>query len=112
MSMRTHLSYDWHLAELMAREGMHNSTDLLPHLKERGIDLSPSQAYRLVTGKPERISIPFLIALCDIFGCGFEDVITYTSTAQKRKAIASGNVVDLDKTVRPRRARVLPDEPR
>lgn len=108
--MRTQLSYTWHLAELMARKGMHNSTDLLPHLQERGIELSSSQIYRLVTGKPERISIPFMIALCDIFGCGLEDLLTYTATTQKRKAAASGNVVDLDKTVRPRRARILPDE--
>lgn len=37
---------------LMAMASLHNSTDLLPHWKERGIDLSPSQIYRLVTGRP------------------------------------------------------------
>lgn len=55
--MRKTITYQWHLAELMAKAGMHNSTDLLPHLLERSIDLSPSQAYRLVTGRPERVSI-------------------------------------------------------
>jgi hypothetical protein len=42
--MRKTITYQWHLAELMARAGMHNSTDLLPHLKERGIDLSPPRS--------------------------------------------------------------------
>src|SRR5690606_17654333 len=60
--MRKTITYQWHLAELMAKAGMHNSTDLLPHLLERGIDLSPSQAYRLVTGRPERLSLPFRAA--------------------------------------------------
>lgn len=89
---------------------MHNSTDLLPHLLERGIDLSPSQAYRLVTGRPERVSIQFLAAICDIFDCELTDLITYTAATQtKRRAVAGPNVVDLDKTARPRRARIVPD---
>lgn len=108
--MRKNITYSWHLAELMARAGMHNSTDLLPHLKERGIDLSPSQIYRLVTGRPERVSLQFLAAVCDIFSCSLEDLITYTASTQaRRKTAASTNVVDLDKTVRPRRARIVPD---
>ncbi|GAA4425018.1 hypothetical protein GCM10023169_22260 [Georgenia halophila] len=108
--MRRQLTYTWHLAELMASAGMHNSTDLLPHLKERGIELSPSQIYRLMTGRPERVSIQLLVAVCDIFDCGLEDVITYTASDQvTRKAAASPNVVDLNKTIRPKRARVIPD---
>lgn len=99
--MRRTVTYTWHLPELMARAGMHNSTDLLPHLKERGIDLSSSQVYRLVVGRPERVSLQFLAALCDIFDCGFEDLVTFTATA---------NVVDLATTKRPTRARVTRDE--
>src|SRR5690606_34776429 len=108
--MRKTITYGWHLAELMAKAGMHNSTDLLPHLLERGIDLPPSQAYRLVTGRPERVSIQFLAAICDIFDCELNDLITYTAATQtKRRAAAGPNVVDLDKTARPRRARIVPD---
>jgi DNA-binding Xre family transcriptional regulator len=105
--MRKTITYQWHLAELMARAGMHNSTDLLPHLKERGIDLSPSQIYRLVTGRPEPVSLQFLATVCDIFGCGPENLLTYTSSTRTKKAASAGNVVDLDKTVRPTRARII-----
>lgn len=108
--MRKNITYQWHLAELMARSGMHNSTDLIPHLQERGIDLSPSQIYRLVTGHPERVSIQFVVAVCDIFECGPEDLITYTATTQARRKVASSaNVHDLNKTARPKRARIVPD---
>lgn len=109
--VRKNIDYNWHLAELMARAGMHNSTDLLPHLKERGIDLSPSQIYRLVTGKPERVSLHFLAAVCDIFEVTLDDLVSYTaSTVRSRRARATPNVVDIDKTLRPRRARILPDD--
>lgn len=56
MAART-VEYRWRLAELMAAAGMHNSTDLVPLLRERGIDLSASQVYRLVAGQPERVSL-------------------------------------------------------
>ena len=49
------VDYQWHLAELMARRGLHTSTKLTPLLLQRGVDLSPSQVYRLVTHRPERI---------------------------------------------------------
>jgi hypothetical protein len=48
------VDFRWRLSELMARHGLHNSTDLAPLLRERGIDLSPSQVYRVVTQRPER----------------------------------------------------------
>jgi DNA-binding Xre family transcriptional regulator len=107
--MQRTITYQWHLAEQMARLGMHNSTALLPHLRERGIDLSPSQIYRLVTGKPERVSLHFLVALCDIFSCELPDLVTYTSSARPQKKVVAGNVVDLNKSVRPKRARIIPD---
>jgi len=54
------VDYTWRLAEVMARAGMHNSTDLAPLLRERGIDLSASQVYRVVTQRPERVSLKLL----------------------------------------------------
>ena len=50
------VDYRWHVAELMARQGMHNTTDLAPRLREYGVELSPSQVYRLVTQTPDRVS--------------------------------------------------------
>lgn len=51
------VDYRWHVAELMARNGMHNTTDLAPRLREYGIELSASQVYRLVTQTPDRLSL-------------------------------------------------------
>ena len=109
--MKREIDYRWRLPELMAARGLHNSTALSPLLKERGIELSASQVYRLVTQRPERISLMMVAALCDIFGCGPEDLITVTATdARVRKVASDANVVDLNKTIRPKRARVIRDD--
>ena len=53
--MKREVDYSWRLAELMAAHGMHNSTDLIPRLAERGIQLSRPQVYRVVHQRPERV---------------------------------------------------------
>jgi DNA-binding Xre family transcriptional regulator len=113
--MNRKVDYAWRLAEIMAAHGMHNSTDLIPRLTERGIQLSRPQVYRIVHQRPERLSLQILAALCDIFGCGVEDLLTVTATDVRRKRAAAAkssppNVVDINKSVRPRRARVLRDD--
>lgn len=111
--MKRQVDYAWRLAEIMAAHGMHNSTDLMPRLAERGIELSRPQVYRIVHQRPERMSLQLLAALCDIFGCGLEGLLTVTATDVRRKKAASPtttappNVVALNKSVRPRRARVI-----
>ena len=111
--MKRQVDYTWRLAEIMAAHGMHNSTDLMPRLAERGIQLSRPQVYRIVYQRPERMSLHLLAALCDIFGCGVEDLLTVTATdVRRKKAVSSNktarpNVVELNKSVRPRRARVI-----
>ena len=72
--MKREVDYTWRLAELMAAHGMHNSTDLIPRLAERGIQLSRPQVYRVVHQRPERVSLQLMAALCDILGCGVEDL--------------------------------------
>ncbi len=105
--MKREVDYRWRVAELMAANGMHNSTDLAPLLKERGIDLSPSQVYPVVTQRQERVSLKLLAALCDIFGCGPEDIITVTATdASRTKKVAAGNVVAMSSGIKPKRARI------
>ncbi|ANE80631.1 MULTISPECIES: helix-turn-helix domain-containing protein [Mycobacteriaceae] len=114
--MKREVDYSWRLAELMAAHGMHNSTDLIPRLAERGIQLSRPQVYRVVHQRPERVSLQLMAALCDILGCGVEDLVTVTATDARRRKTASGttiappNVVELNKSVRPRRARVISDD--
>ncbi|AZZ82395.1 MULTISPECIES: helix-turn-helix domain-containing protein [Gordonia] len=87
-----HLDYHWHLRAKMAAQGMFATTDLQPHLAERGITLSREQVYRLVTGHPQRMSMDTLIALCDILDCTPNDLIepAITETATATKAAAAG----------------------
>jgi DNA-binding Xre family transcriptional regulator len=109
--MKRNVDYAWHLPELMARNGMHNTTDLVAPLAERGVMLSPSQVYRLVTQRPERVSLTLVAALCDIFDCQVTGLLTTTAgPAQKRSKAVSENVVPLHQSTRPRRARIVRDE--
>jgi DNA-binding Xre family transcriptional regulator len=111
--VKRQVDYTWRLAEMMAAHGMHNSTDLMPRLAERGIELSRPQVYRIVHQRPERMSLQLLAALCDIFSCGLEDLLTVTAADVRRQKAASSttpappSVVALNKSVRPRRARVI-----
>lgn len=111
--MKRQVEYTWRLAELMAARGLHNTTDLIPLLAERGINLSRPQVYRIVNQKPERVALQVIAAICDIFSCGPEDLITVTAAdvrARKTGTNNSPNVVDLNRTVRPRRARIIDDD--
>jgi hypothetical protein len=96
----------------MAEHGMFATTELVPLLAERGIDLSASQVHRLVAGTPERLSLPILAALCDIFQVDpVALIITSAETMAPRRA-AAGDVPGRvnPNAVRPRRARLRPDQ--
>ncbi len=111
--MKREVEYTWRLSELMAARGLHNTTDLIPLLAERGIILSRPQVYRIVNQKPERVALQVIAAICDIFSCGPEDLITVTAAdvrARKTGTANSPNVVDLNRTIRPRRARIIDDD--
>jgi DNA-binding Xre family transcriptional regulator len=111
--MKREVEYTWRLSELMAARGLHNTTDLIPLLAERGIALSRPQVYRIVNQKPERVALQVIAAICDIFSCGPEDLITVTAAdvrARKTGTANSPNVVDLNRTVSPRRARIIDDD--
>ncbi|MEU4143039.1 helix-turn-helix domain-containing protein [Streptomyces parvulus] len=114
--MTPKLDYRWHLREVMATRGMFSTTDLRPLLAERGIDLSPSQTYRLVVERPERLSLKTLMALLDILGCTMDELIEPVAAAGSRRrhsAVAGGGPV-AGKDVglgdlRPKRARIVPE---
>jgi DNA-binding Xre family transcriptional regulator len=107
--MKRQVDYAWRLAEIMAAHGIHNSTDLIPRLAEHGIQQSRPQVYRVVNQRRERISLQLMAALCDIFSCAVEDLVTVTATDVRRRKAADStaaapsapNVVDLNKSVRP-----------
>ncbi|MBT2235782.1 helix-turn-helix transcriptional regulator [Nonomuraea sp. NEAU-A123] len=110
--MKRSVGYRWRLCEVMAQHGMFRVNDLIPHLAERGITLSTSQVHRLVSGTPERLSLPVLAALCDIFALTPSDLIVTTAENVVRPRAAStaegGPVVDLA-DLRPTRARIHPE---
>jgi DNA-binding Xre family transcriptional regulator len=111
--MKRQVSYQWRLREMMAAHGMFTATDLASPLADRGITLSSVQIWRLVTQTPERLSMPVLAALCDIFECTPAELIaTKAENVTRRRTAtpaAGGDVVDLAATVRPKRARVRPE---
>lgn len=106
--MKRKVDYRWCLREVMAENGMFATTDLVPLLRERGIELSASQVHRMVTGKPERLSLTVLAALCDIFETDPAELITTTASNVGVRPTADGDlpapasVADL----RPKRARI------
>ncbi|MFE3864838.1 helix-turn-helix domain-containing protein [Streptomyces goshikiensis] len=109
--MKAKLDYRWHLREVMATRGMFSTTDLRPLLAERGIDLSPSQTYRLVVERPERMSLKTLMALLDILGCTMEELIEPVAVpSQRRKAAGEAGGADAGiGSFRPKRARIVPE---
>jgi DNA-binding Xre family transcriptional regulator len=108
--MTAKLDYTWKLREVMATRGLFQTTHLRPRLAERGIHLSDSQVYRLVTGKPERLNLKVLMALLDILGCQMDDLIepaAATAAKAKKKAAAGGGPEPGIGGFGPRRARIV-----
>jgi DNA-binding Xre family transcriptional regulator len=103
------LDYRWHLRQAMADRGMFATTDLIPLLAKRGIHLSSSQVYRLVTERPERLSLKVLMALLDILDCAMEDLIEPVAEAKpaRRAKAAAGGEAGVGE-LRPKRARIAP----
>ena len=109
--MTRKLDYRWNLRQVMASRDMFQTTDLSPLLAERGIDLSSSQVYRLVTERPERLSLKILMALLDILDCAMDDLIepvAAASPARRPAKAAAGGAADASGVgaLRPRRARI------
>jgi len=114
------LDFEWKLREVMARRGLFSTTKLSPLLEERGIHLSSSQVYRLVTEKPERLNVQVLVALTDILDCGLNELIVRvdlgaatkpaTGTDGRAEGQSAASVLR-EQGYRPRRARVAPQEP-
>ena len=111
MAAMRQVSYQWRLREVMAAAGLFSASDLEPLLAGRGITLSSVQVWRLVTQTPERLSLPVLAALCDIFDVTPAQLIaTRAENVPARRRAASGGkdgVTDLN-ALRPARAKLRP----
>jgi DNA-binding Xre family transcriptional regulator len=89
------VAYHWHLRKVMNEHGMQSTTDLVPLLADRGVVMTSTQVYRIVTGQPERLNMQFLAALCDIFGATPNDLIepyVDSSSQRGRKTGTTGKV--------------------
>jgi DNA-binding Xre family transcriptional regulator len=85
------MGIEWHLRLKMAEQGMFHTSDLVPLLAERGVDLSREQVFRLVTQPPQRLSMDTLAALCDVLDCQPGDLIEVKKVSRSaRKAAGSG----------------------
>lgn len=106
--MKAKLGYRWNLRLLMARAGMFATSDLVPLLAERGVVLSTTQVYRLVTQNPERMNLRTLMALCDILGCTPNDLIEPVAAPAKKRAVGASADASASalKGRRPRRAEI------
>ena len=87
--MTKKMGYRWHLRRPMAEREMFQTSDLGP-LSASGA--SPCRASRFFGGHrpPQRMSMDILAALCDILGCGVQDLIEIVEVnEQVRKSAAS-----------------------
>jgi hypothetical protein len=108
MTVRRQASYQWRLREVMAGAGLFSASDLEPLLAERGITLSSVQVWRLVTQVPERLSLPVLAALCDIFGVTPAQLIETSAENLPARRRAAGDGVTDPGALRPARANLRP----
>lgn len=102
--MSVKVGYRWHLRTVMAERGLFQTTELVPLLAERGVQLSREQVYRLVTKTPQRLNLEVLAALCDILEVTPTELVEpYRISRKTRRATASSA------RPTPRRARIVPD---
>ncbi len=88
--MSRKMGFRWHLRQLMAGQGIFQTAELVPKLAERGVHLSREQVFRLVTPPPQRLSMDTLAALCDILGCGVQDLIEVVVVDEQIRKTATG----------------------
>ncbi|MGW9156107.1 helix-turn-helix domain-containing protein [Microbacterium sp. NPDC055665] len=89
MNEQRRIGYNWNLRQLMAQRNLWKSSDLMPLLRARGISLSESQVWRLVTGTPEKFTGRTFAALCDILECTPTDLFEpYVEMQSVRRANA------------------------
>lgn len=65
----------WHLRQVMVSRGLFQTSELVPLLAARGVELSRQYVHKLVTTAPQRINTDLLAALCDILDCKPNDLL-------------------------------------
>ena len=73
--MTRRIAMRWNLRQVMASRAIYQTSELVPLLAERGVNLSREHVYRLVTKTPQRLNMEILAALCDILDCQPNDLL-------------------------------------
>jgi DNA-binding Xre family transcriptional regulator len=73
--MTRRIAMQWNLRQVMASRAIYQTSELVPLLAERGVNLSREHVYRLVTKTPQRLNMEILAALCDILDCEPNDLL-------------------------------------
>ena len=112
--MAVEVDYEWNLRLRLAEHGVYKASELRPLLAERGIRLSDSQIWRLITGRPDRLNLKVLAVLCELLQCTPSDLITITPLSRKahldKAAAGDRSIVGL--TPEPARIRQAPEDRR
>ena len=95
----------WNLRQVMAENGMFQTSELVEPLRQRGVEMSRQMVHRVVTKAPQRINVDLLAALCDILDCTPNDLLELRQE-QVRQAPAVGDTGPGIGDLRPIRARV------
>lgn len=95
----------WNLRQVMAENGIFQTSELVEPLHQRGVEISRQMVHRVVTKAPQRINVDLLAALCDILGCTPNDLLEVRQE-QARPAAAVGETGPGIGDLRPIRARV------
>lgn len=102
----------WNLRQVMATRGIYQTSELVPLLAERGVQLSREHVYRLVARTPQRLNMEVLAVLCDILGCEPNDLLTPTAVEEQPAKTGTAESGPGIGELRPIRARVRrPGEP-
>lgn len=68
----------------MADRGIWSSAELGRRLESHGLELSASQVHRLVTSRPDRLSLRNLEALCEVLECTPNDLLQQLPSSRNR----------------------------
>jgi DNA-binding Xre family transcriptional regulator len=101
----------WHLRQVMAMRGIFQTSELVPLLAERGVNLTRQYVHKLVTTPPQRVNMDLLAALCDILDCEPNDLLepvaeqaaqanTGTADAKSADGLGIGRLRPIRATVR------------
>jgi len=79
------MKLEWNLRVLMAQHHIASATELMRRLDAVGVQLSTSQASRIVKEMPNRLSVPLVRGILKVFRCDISDLIIVEHDAGEEK---------------------------